>query len=146
MYRSFHKKYWQYWCIGSWEEEEEEDTPFSPTVLRLFPVWKGYGLCILNLYFPTQIQDILVVARIMKKEYTWENNSTSNIFFKQWEDLRKWDLYKWDVSRNFTNPTDIVLDKKDVIYMDTLQTVLSLSKTYGCLWNLLSEHLHHIHL
>lgn len=69
----------------------------------------------------------------MKKEYTWENNSTSNIFFKQWEDLRKWDLYKWDVSRNFTNPTDIVLDKKDVIYMDTLQTVLSLSKTYGCL-------------
>lgn len=79
------------------------------------------------------MQDILVVARIMKKEYTWENNSTSNIFFKQWEDLRKWDLYKWDVSRNFTNPTDIVLDKKDVIYMDTLQTVLSLSKTYGCL-------------
>lgn len=75
-------------------------------------------------------KNILVVARIMKKEYTWENNSMSKIFFKEWEDLRKWDLYKWDVSRNFTNPTDIVLDKKDVIYMDTLQTVLSLSKTY----------------
>lgn len=54
----------------------------------------------------------------MKKEYIWENNLMSNIFFKQWEDLRKWDLYKWDVLRNFINLIDIVLDKKDVIYMD----------------------------